>query len=77
MNFDTGTPLSNSERYNYCDSLYTHIYNLAYLTGSGSWSSDWGNWYCANNTSMRNKYYLHKNSDSDLDVTSSSSGSIC
>lgn len=76
MSFNTATPLANSERYNYCDSLYAHIYNLDYLTSSG-WSGDWGNWACWTNTSVRNPYYLHQNSDSDMGVTSSSSGSIC
>jgi hypothetical protein len=76
MTFNIGIPLANSERWNYCDSLYTHIYNLVYLTNSG-WSTDWGNWGCWTNGSVRNPYYLHKNSDSDMNVTSSSSGSIC
>jgi hypothetical protein len=76
MTFNIGIPVANSERYNFCDSLYAHIYHLVYLTNSG-WSTNWGDWQCFADTSVRNPYYLHKISDSNMDVTSSSSGSIC
>ncbi len=75
MTFNAGYPLSNSERYDSCDSLWTHEYLLSYLKSDNSWSTNWGNWICWNNTS--NNYYLHKNSYSDLTVTQTSSGSIC
>jgi hypothetical protein len=32
MNFQQGTVLTNSERYNTCDSMFTHMYNLQYYS---------------------------------------------
>lgn len=75
MNFNTGFPIGNSERYNNCDSLWTHMYDLSYQIADGSWSSSWGNWACWGNTS--NGWYLHKDSDSELHVTNNSSGKLC
>jgi hypothetical protein len=76
MNFDTGEPLGNSERRNWCQSLYAHMYNLNDMTPSGSWET-WDNWAGCKNTTSRNPYYMHKDSDTELHVTSSSSGAFC
>lgn len=74
MKFDTAWPAPNSEHYNTCDSLWTHMYGLSYFTGSGSWSSSYNDLECWYNTS---KWYLYKNSNSELHVYSSSSGALC
>jgi hypothetical protein len=80
MNFDTGLALAQSERYNTCDSLWTHEYELSFLYSDGTWSPDWDNWQCWANTSTNPAaaaWFLHKNSASDLNVTQSFPGSIC
>jgi hypothetical protein len=74
MNFNTGAMVTNSEHYNTCDSLYTHMYDLAYMVSNGSWSSSYGNLQCSYNNSS---WYLHKNSNSELHVNQSSSGALC
>lgn len=80
MSFNTGEPLGNSERRNWCQSLYAHMYNLSDLTNSivngGSWET-WDNWTGCTNTTVRNPYYMHKDSDTELHVTSNSSGKLC
>jgi hypothetical protein len=77
MNFNVALSQSNSEHWNNCDSLYDHHYNLSYYVyQTGSWSSDWGNWYCYSNNSV-NAWYLHMDSKSESHVTGNSSGSLC
>lgn len=76
MSFDTGQVLGNSERRNWCQSLYAHMHNLADQLSDGSWET-WDNWTGCKNTTVRNPYYMHKDSDTELHVTSSSSGALC
>jgi hypothetical protein len=76
MPFNRGYAIANSERHNYCDSLWTHIYGLNYFDTSGNWVP-WGDLGCWNNTSARNPYYLHKDSNTELHVTQTSSGKLC
>jgi hypothetical protein len=38
MNFQQGTVVTNSERYNTCDSMWTHMYSLEYFSSGGSWN---------------------------------------
>lgn len=75
MNFDTGVPLTNSEHYNSCDSLWTHWYNVNFFRSDGTWSTAYNDLECLINTSST--WYLHKISNSELLVNSSSSGSLC
>lgn len=75
MSFNQGYSQSNSEHYSSCDSLYDHHYDLSYYTyQTGSWSSDWGNWYCNFNNTV--DWYLHKDSASELHVTQNGSGAL-
>lgn len=37
----------------------------------------WDNWNACLNTSSRNPYYLHKDSDTEFHVTTDSSGKLC
>jgi hypothetical protein len=74
MNFNVGWPLTNSERYNTCDSLYTHQYDLSEDVSGGSdpvWQ-DYSTLECFANTSS--DWYMHINSDTNLDVTQTASG---
>ncbi len=67
MGFGTAKPMGNSERHNWCQSLWAHFTNLNDYTTSG-WET-WDTWtYCVN-TSVRNKYYMHKDSDTEFHVT--------
>jgi hypothetical protein len=75
MNFGTGQVLGNSERRNWCQSLFTHMYDLNDYTSSG-WET-WDGWAGCTNTTSRNPFYMHKDSDTELHVTSSSSGALC
>lgn len=80
MTFDSGQPLGNSERNNWCQSLWTNMYNLNDFTSSGIWEGSWDDWAGCLNTSTSstgNPYYMHKNSSTQLTVTASSSGSLC
>jgi hypothetical protein len=52
MGFYKGDILTNSEHYNSCDSLWAHMYNLAYYNENLTWVSPLGNlqpWYCNSN----------------------------
>jgi len=74
MIFDSSTALANSEHYNTCDSLWTHMYGLNYFSVGGVWRS-WGDLECGGNNSTG--WYLYRNSNTELHVYSSSSGSLC
>jgi hypothetical protein len=74
MNFNTGSPVTNSERYNSCDSLWAHMYDLSHMTSDGSWSASYGDLKCWADTSST--WYLHKDSNSELHVNQTSGG-IC
>lgn len=74
-NQSLGWPVTNSEHYNSCDSLWTHMDILEYFDSSGNWSSSYGDLECWLNTSAG--WYLYKNSNSELHVYSSSSGALC
>lgn len=76
-NLNTGWSVANSERHNDCDSLYTHMYDLNYYTSSQHWSVSYGDLECWTNSSVSNPYYLHKDSNSEFDVTTNSSGALC
>lgn len=43
MDFNLGAILTNSEHYNTCDSLWTHMYDLSYFNSAGNWVSGYGN----------------------------------
>jgi hypothetical protein len=75
MNFNSGLLITNSEHYNTCDSLWTHMYNINYFDANGNWSSSYGNLQCRKNTSTG--WYLHKDSNSELHVNQTSSGALC
>lgn len=75
MNFGTAQPLGNSERHNWCQSLYAHFYNLNDYTSSG-WET-WDNWNACLNSTARNPYYMHRDSDTEFHVTNDSSGKLC
>ncbi len=75
MTFDFASPLTNSEHYNTCDSLWTHMYGLNYFQNDGTWSSSYGDLECAGNSAEG--WYLHKDSNSELHVTQDSSGKLC
>lgn len=79
MPFNNGYSVANSERHNSCDSLWTHMYSLNYFSRSGSWSSSYDDLVCWSNDSTPgpNPYYLYKNSNSELHVYTSSSGTLC
>lgn len=76
-NMNNGWSVANSERHNSCDSLWIHMYDLNNFFSSGSWSSSYGDLECWTNTSGTNKYYLYKDSNSELHVTQDSSGALC
>lgn len=76
MAFDTGQPIGNSERNNWCQSMWAHMYNLSNQGSDGSWGT-WYGWAWCYNTSARNPYYVHKDSDSELHITNNSSGALC
>jgi hypothetical protein len=47
MNFNYGTPHTNSEHYNNCDSMWTHMWNLSYSNNvPPNWSSSFSNLQC-------------------------------
>lgn len=75
MDFNYGLLAPNSEHYNTCDSLWAHMNGLNYFDASGNWSVSYGNLECWYNSSTG--WYLYKNSDSELHVYSSSSGTLC
>jgi hypothetical protein len=75
MAFGTSPPLGNSERHNWCQSLWTHFSSLNDYTTNG-WET-WDGWnFCANGTA-RNPFYLHRDSDTEFHVTQTSSGAMC
>ena len=74
MIFQSSTVLANSEHYNTCDSLYTHMYGLNYFSVGGDWRT-WGDLECNYNDSTG--WYLYKNSNTELHVYSYSSGNLC
>ncbi len=74
MIFNSSTALANSEHYNTCDSLWTHMYGLNYFSSGGVWRS-WGDLECSYNDSTG--WYLYKNSNTELHVYSSSNGKLC
>lgn len=42
MPFNWGTPHAQSEHYNQCDSLYTHMYDLSYeINNTPDWSGSY------------------------------------
>jgi len=70
--YNHGQPYDQSEHYNTCDSLYTHMYDLSsYDYTTGTWSASYSNLECALNDPP--DWYFHKNSNSDFDVTQTSS----
>jgi hypothetical protein len=71
MNFNIGYPRGNSERHNWCQSLYAHFYNLNDQISDGTWEN-WDTWAKCINTTARNPYYMHKDSSSEFHVTSTS-----
>ncbi len=75
MAFDAATALTNSEHFNTCDSLWTHMYGLNFFSVGGDWRT-WGDLECAGNTAKPD-WFLYKNSNSELHVYSSSSGTLC
>jgi hypothetical protein len=80
MTFNSGQPIGNSERNNWCQSLWTNMYNLNDYTSSRTWEGSWDDWaFCLNSSiySTGNPYYMHKNSSTQLTVTTSSSGKMC
>jgi len=76
MTFNKGLPLANSEHYNTCDSLWTHMYGLNYRNVLGDWSSSYGDLECNENTASPD-WFLYKNSNSEMHVYSSPSGTLC
>jgi len=72
MEYNYGQPLTNSEHYNSCDSLYTDMYDLSDASSPGYWQSSYTNLECYIDTSV-NDWYFHKISNSELDVTQTSS----
>jgi hypothetical protein len=79
MTSDAGMPIGNSKRHNWCQSLWTNMYNLNDYTASRTWET-WDDWaFCLNTStsSTGNPYYMHKNSDTQLTVTAVSSGAMC
>jgi hypothetical protein len=74
MNFNTGEVLTNSEHYNTCDSLYTHMYALGHMRSDGSWH-DYDNLACYYNNSGGN-WLFEKNSNTELHVDQTT-GSAC
>jgi hypothetical protein len=80
MTSDAGRPIGNSERNNWCQSLWTNMYNLNDYTSSGIWEGSWDDWaFCVNSStsSTGNPFYMHRNSSTQLTVTASSSGRLC
>ncbi len=75
MAFGTAPPLGNSERHNWCQSLYAHMYNLNDYTSSG-WET-WDSWNACLNSTARNPYYMHRDSDTEFHVTNNSGGKMC
>jgi len=71
MSFNTGRPIGNSERKNWCQSLWAHLFNLNDQISSGAWQT-WGNWAFCLNSSRRNPHYMHKNSSTEFHVTGTS-----
>jgi hypothetical protein len=49
-NLNQGYDLTNSEHYNSCDSMWTHMYGLSYYNVSNQWVSPYGQliWYYCN-----------------------------
>jgi hypothetical protein len=77
MPFNYNWSVTNSERHNSCDSLWTHMFGLQYYAaGTGSWTP-FSDMNCWANSSGNNPYYLHEISNSELEVTTTSSGSLC
>jgi len=68
MLFDTGQPIGNSERHNWCQSLWAHMHNLTDQASDHTWGT-WDGWDWCLNSSARNPYYIHRDSDSELHVT--------
>jgi hypothetical protein len=67
MNFQQGTVVTNSEHYNSCDSLWTHMTSLSYFRSSGVWQLGYGAltyYYCKS----VNDYLLDIISDTELYV---------
>jgi hypothetical protein len=71
MTFNTGQPIGNSERHNWCQSLYAHMQNLADQLSDGSFET-WDDWSWCLNDSARNPYYIHKDSSTEFHVTATS-----
>jgi hypothetical protein len=71
MNFNTGQPIGNSERHNWCQSLWAHMSNLSDQISDHSWET-WDDWNWCLNSSARNKHYIHKDSATELHVTATS-----
>src|SRR6266567_5157476 len=74
MNFNTGTVITNSEHYNTCDSLYTHMYALSHMRSDTSWH-DYDNLACLLNNSGGN-WLFNKISNTELKVDPNT-GSTC
>ncbi len=74
MIFNSSTISTNSEHYNVCDSLWTHMYGLNYFSSGGDWRT-WGDLECNYNDSTG--FYLHKVSNSEIYVNQTSSGKLC
>lgn len=70
MNFSQGTAWTNSERYNTCDPLYAHFYNLNYCNASGgvcSRTSSYNDLECAADTSSTYLFDKKNNSEHYVD----------
>lgn len=74
MSFKTGSPIGNSERHNWCQSLWTRFKYLNNLTSSG-WTN-WDNWDGCVNTSVRKPYYMHRNSSTEFHVNGTSPNNL-
>ena len=73
MNFGSGYLQTNSERYNSCDSMYAHFYNLSYYDSS-SWTSSYNNLECY--ITQATGWFFNKTSNSDHTINQVS-GKTC
>jgi hypothetical protein len=71
MNFNDGTPFTNSEHYQNCDSLDGGMSNLSFAFTIENWTSGYDNLKCAFDNSST--WFFHKDSNSALNVNQTSS----
>jgi len=70
MIFNDAKPIGNSERKNWCQSLWAHFYNLNDYTPSRTWEN-WDNWaFCFNSSHLSpgNPFFMHKDSATQFHV---------